>query len=985
MSLDFFNKLRTYSIQNNYKLFSKYLLKIQYHINYLNDYHIISLYERNLFIGKIYEVIKELNNTYNKEILDDKLVLPHNISTYIDIEYFMNNYTMKECYEILLKLDLLDNNNCINNLINQLHTCKHDIINLTSQYGNTDINIILTLIVSENLELFYDKHTIEFLSFLNNLFIPTKFYYSEKNYESLYNNHIYEKYDDISSADINQNSDSQDTMIDYFKDINIFRKPNNNDELLNRVICLEIKLQNNKCFIIEGLFKIDSMNIILKTCQIANKFIYFKKKSLEKILKKTETTKKFRKTFFKSLSIYEIMVYNTNDFIMFINENYHNYLSLISKSFMNIMKDFIKKNNTLSDMFMTIRLLLLGNEENINIASLLFEITKDKKINSSQSIIYDTIYRNLCYVSQIKLKKASSLMKDELKKIQSLSMEDIDLKKQILALKNMPLTIKSYAFEKIEEMKSSNNEYYKQLMYVKTLIKFPWPSQNDDLLFEDLNTNLNKRKKFISQIELNLKNLTYGHLEAKKTILLTLCKWITNPNSSGNVIALAGPPGVGKTLLAKSIGNALDIPFVQITLGGQNDGELLHGHGYTYSGSQPGMIVKKMIDSGKSRCIMYFDELDKACSKHGSTNEITSILIHLTDPNMNKSFQDRFFQGIDFPLDKVIMIFSYNDSNLIDPILLDRFKEIEIKPYSSKDKISIVKSFMLDEVCKNIGLSDIIFEISDNDLYYLIDKFTIEAGVRNLKRKLENILLHLNVDRLYERNKFSDPNTKKITIDKKLINNILNDSGIDMQKIHKKPEVGIINGLYATSIGSGGIVPIQIFSNYYGSDGQFNLKLTGSQGDVMKESVQCSLTCALDYLYRNLEKHNINNISELLKKDWANGFHIHAPSGATPKDGPSAGCAFTIAFISRILNKPIYNDIAMTGEIDLVGNVTKIGGLEYKINGAKKAGIKKIILSTENKKDYEKIKKSDSKLFNNLKIFFVDKIDEIIPHAINLE
>ena len=298
MSLDFFNKLRTYSIQNNYKLFSKYLLKIQYHINYLNDYHIISLYERNLFIGKIYEVIKELNNTYNKEILDDKLVLPHNISTYIDIEYFMNNYTMKECYEILLKLDLLDNNNCINNLINQLHTCKHDIINLTSQYGNTDINIILTLIVSENLELFYDKHTIEFLSFLNNLFIPTKFYYSEKNYESLYNNHIYEKYDDISSADINQNSDSQDTMIDYFKDINIFRKSNNNDELLNRVICLEIKLQNNKCFIIEGLFKIDSMNIILKTCQIANKFIYFKKKSLEKILKKTETTKKFRKTFF---------------------------------------------------------------------------------------------------------------------------------------------------------------------------------------------------------------------------------------------------------------------------------------------------------------------------------------------------------------------------------------------------------------------------------------------------------------------------------------------------------------------------------------------------------------------------------------------------------------------------------------------------------------------------------------------------------------
>ena len=983
MSLDFFNKLRTYCIQKNYKLFSKYLLNIQYHINYLNDYNHISLYERNIFIGKIYEIIKELNNLYNKEILDDKIKIPDELSTYIDINYFMNNYTIKECYDNILKLELIDNNQSVRNLIHQLNISKKNIIDLSSQYGNTNINLILSLIISENLDFYYDKNTIEFINFLNDLFIPNKFFFSDKNFESLYNSDEISISDSDSDSEPELESNSNEIMNDHFKDINIFIKPNNNDELLNRIICLEIRLENNKCFIIEGIFKVDSMNIILKTCQIANKFIYFKKKSLEHTLKKTQATKKFKKTFLKNLSIYEIMVYNNDDFITLINDNYNNYLSLISKSFMNIMKDFIKKNNTLSDMFITIRLLLLGNEENINIACLLFEITKDKKINSS--IIYDTIYRNLCYVSQIKLKKASSLMKDELKKVQSLSIEDIDLKKQVLILKNMPLTIKSYAFEKIEEMKTSNNEYYKQLMYVKTLIKFPWPSPNDDLLFQDLNTNLPKRKKYISQIEDNLKKLTYGHLEAKKAILLTLCKWITNPNSSGNVIALVGPPGVGKTLLAKSIGDALDIPFVQITLGGQNDGELLHGHGYTYSGSQPGMIVKKMVDAGKSRCIMYFDELDKACSKHGATNEITSILIHLTDPNMNKTFQDRFFQGVDFPLDKVIMIFSYNDSKLIDPILLDRFKEIQIKPYSAKDKISIIKSFMLDEICNNIGLSDIKFDISDDDLYYLIDKYTIEAGVRNVKRKLEDILLNLNVDRLYQKNKFTDPNIKNIIINKDMINEILNDSGMDVEKIHKKPEVGIINGLYATSIGSGGIVPIQIYSNYYGSEGQFNLKLTGSQGDVMKESVQCSLTCALDYLYRNKEKHGIDDINNLLKTKWSCGFHIHAPSGGTPKDGPSAGCAFTIAFISRILDKPIYNDVAMTGEIDLIGNVTKIGGLEYKINGAKKAGIKKIIISNENKKDYEKIKKNDSKLFKNMKMIFVDRIDEIIEHAINLE
>ena len=160
-----------------------------------------------------------------------------------------------------------------------------------------------------------------------------------------------------------------------------------------------------------------------------------------------------------------------------------------------------------------------------------------------------------------------------------------------------------------------------------------------------------------------------------------------------------------KTLLAKSIGKALNIPFAQITLGGQNDGELLHGHGYTYSGSQPGLIVKKMCEMGSPRCILYFDELDKACSKHGSINEITSILIHLTDPNMNKSFQDRFFQGVDFPLDKVIMIFSYNDSSLVDPILLDRLKEIKVEPYTIIDKLNICQNYVIPELIDSIGIN----------------------------------------------------------------------------------------------------------------------------------------------------------------------------------------------------------------------------------------------------------------------------------------
>ena len=571
-------------------------------------------------------------------------------------------------------------------------------------------------------------------------------------------------------------------------------------------------------------------------------------------------------------------------------------------------------------------------------------------------------------------------MKDELKKIQNMSSDDIDFKKQILSLKNMPLNVKSLALEKVEEMKSSNNEYYKQLQYVKTLLKFPWSSPNDDVLFHELNKDISRRRHFISTIEDKLKKLTYGHKEAKNSLLQIIGKWITNPESGGSVISLVGPPGVGKTLLARSVSEVLNIPFAQITLGGQNDGELLHGHGYTYSGSQPGMIIKKMVEVSKSRCILYFDELDKACSKNGS-NEITSILIHLTDPNMNKSFQDRFFQGVDFPLDKVIMIFSYNDSSLIDPILMDRFKEIETKPYSVNDKLNIARKFMFKEICNLIGFNNDIFELSDDVIKYIIDKYTYEAGVRDLKRKLENILLNLNVDRLYQRGIFEN-NINKISITEKVVIDILEKPTLEIQHIHKESLIGVINGLYATRNGGGGIVPIQVFSNFFNSETPFSLRLTGCQGDVMKESVQCSLTCAIDHINNNLEKYGIENLKEYLEKKWKSGFHVHAPSGATPKDGPSAGCAFTTAFISRILEKKINHKVAMTGEIDLLGFITKIGGLEYKINGAKKAGVTQILISRENEEDYDKIKKEDPELFNDMEIILVDKIDDIIPYAL---
>ena len=678
--------------------------------------------------------------------------------------------------------------------------------------------------------------------------------------------------------------------------------------------------------------------------------------------------------YIKTSSFCDYISLDENEFIEQVEEDYKNYRSLISSSFMGLMKEFIK--NDIINMHKMIRLLLLGSDENINVAGLLFGLTKDKKVGSNY--ISNIIYKNLNHISQVKIRKSPVNIKNELEKIKSLSIDDIDFKKQVVMCKNMSNYVKKCCLEKIEEMKSSNNEYYKQLIYVKTLLSYPWPSQEENQFFEDIGKNLNKSKKFLNDVNDKLDNRVYGHKECKNTIKQLIGKWLTNPESSGSSIGLVGPPGVGKTLIAKGIGNALGIPFTQISLGGQNDGEILHGHGYTYSGAQPGMVIKKMIEAGSNRCIMYFDELDKACKKHDS-NEIFNILIHMTDPNMNGEFQDRFFQEIKFPLNKVIFIFSYNDASKIDPILLDRLTQINVKPYSLKDKINIANDFLLNEISDLVGFERGSIKISEKNLEFIADKYVFEAGVRDLKRKIETLFLKANIDRIYQRGIFKNisklSKDKPIELKKDLIIKYLNKPVDNLQKIHKEPLVGVINGLYATTIGKGGIIPIQIYNNMTGSNEKFMLKLTGSQGDVMQESVLSAFTTSINYVKKSLR--------DKFLKENPYGFHIHTPSASTPKDGPSAGCAFSTAFVSRILNKKIKNDIAMTGEIELTGKVTKIGGLIYKLTGAKKAGVKLVLVSEENREDFDSIKKDNKNLIDsNFKVKFVKYLKDVLKESL---
>jgi ATP-dependent Lon protease len=319
-------------------------------------------------------------------------------------------------------------------------------------------------------------------------------------------------------------------------------------------------------------------------------------------------------------------------------------------------------------------------------------------------------------------------------------------------------------------------------------------------------------------------------------------------------------------------------------------------------------------------------------------------------------------------------VFAFNDKEKIDPILLDRMEIINVQSYTSEDKVNIINNFVIKDLKEDFGFSDYDIKIEKSDALYLIDMYTMEAGMRNIKRKMDKIFSKLNIDRILCQDLFADNNKNKcITITKDIIDKYIKKPTLNIKKINDVPKIGTVNGLYATSMGSGGIIPILIYKNYNSS--KFKLKLTGKQGSTMKESVHFAFTVAINLTHKKYRNFFFKKYNE--------GLHIHTPDGATPKDGPSAGSAFTLAFLSVILDKQVKNNIGLTGEIDQDGYISAIGGLEYKLPGAKKAGVNLVFVPKENEKDIEKLKETNKILFDNgFKCILVEHIREILDYAL---
>jgi endopeptidase La len=967
-----------------YKKYTKYILNFEKHIERLFRNWFIDINDRNYVLQKLDIMIKTMIKIYN-ETLTKLYENNRNIecSNKNEIIYYNRDQIHKNIYKWLKLIEYLENDGT-NSKSDPFNKIRKELFKLCTNYGYYSINTFLKMYFDNQFDILSvaEKDELKMIKLYNKVFVPINIVVNKKHNNETSSNLTFKK-----------KLCKCDSLIDNICDITITTK----------IPSIE--------FTFRGYIVSDTLNTYIRTSQICFKYLYRVKNDTKNIIKNNypQIGDHFLTKYFKMINCCYYFVNKPKELVEKILFDYNIYNDLTNKNLNTIMKEFVRSD--IKTMYNIINLLLIGNEQNVNIALLLFNLLKDKKVNNDT--LSDVVYHNLSYYSQMKIKKASFSIKNELSRIRSLVPENISIEKRLASMVNIPDNVKSYILEKINEIKSGENNYKIQ-MAINGLMQFPWKPKDAKNDFSDIKKSIIKSRNFLQNVAKKLEETVYGHENSKKVLLELVGKWIQNPESTGQVIGLVGPPGIGKTLLAKSISNALGIPLAIVGLGGMSDSADLIGHSFTYAGAQYGMIIRQMIKAGHWRCVLFFDEVDKV-SKRNDTNEIYNALIHITDPNMNQHFQDRFYSSsIEFDLSGVLIVFSYNDSSRLDPILLDRIKEINISAYSTKEKIIIAQNYMIKELCENIGFKRDKIYIDDEIIHYIIEKYTIEAGVRELRRKLEQILLKLNIDRFYlkgpfrkliyekyMKNKTNDNNSKdsheesdnqnleqyigchknkyeeiidekvineifnmefddKIVIDQKYVHKYLDKPIILVERIHKNNLVGVVNGLYATSTGLGGLIPIQVYKNHiccYDSLTKFKLKLTGNQKRIMRESVACALTIAINILREDI-KNTIN-----IKFPY--GFHIHVPDGGTPKDGPSAGCAFATAFVSILLNKKVNRTVAMTGEIDLTGKISKIGSLEAKIVGAKKAGVECVYICEENMEDYEKIKKKNPELFND--------------------
>ena len=522
---------------------------------------------------------------------------------------------------------------------------------------------------------------------------------------------------------------------------------------------------------------------------------------------------------------------------------------------------------------------------------------------------------------------------------------DVEKLKEEFSKDRYPENIKAKANEEIRRLdmtSTASGEYGMIRTYLDWLISIPWTEKSVD------ETDLTKVKEVLDEDH-------YGLEKIKTRILEYLAVKELSHSLKSPIICLVGPPGVGKTSLAKSIARALNRNFVKMSLGGVRDEAEIRGHRRTYLGSYPGRIIQGMKKAGTTNPVFLIDEIDKMGADY--KGDPSSAMLEVLDPEQNSMFQDHYLEET-YDLSDVMFIATANYLENIPGPLLDRLEIINLSSYTEIEKLNICKDHLIPKVLKKDGLKPSQFSISDEMITYVIRHYTRESGVRELERMMETLARKATLE-IYTKSK------RSIKVTKKLVQEWLGHEKFEYGTKEKKNQVGVVTGLAYTAFG-GDILQIEV--NYF--EGKGKLIITGQLGDVMKESAEI----ALDYVKSNAKKFGID-----VKFFETHDIHIHVPEGAVPKDGPSAGVTLTTAFVSALTNKAVDANCAMTGEVTLRGNVLPIGGLREKSIAANRSGIKKVFIPKGNVKDIDEL---PDIVKENITFMPVDKVDTILKEAI---
>ena len=508
----------------------------------------------------------------------------------------------------------------------------------------------------------------------------------------------------------------------------------------------------------------------------------------------------------------------------------------------------------------------------------------------------------------------------------------------------MPKLAKEKCLSELKKLKSMSPMSAEATVvrnYLDWMTELPWSNKSK------INTDLKDAQKILDEDH-------YGLEKVKERIIEFLAVQKRMQKMKGPILCLVGPPGVGKTSLGKSIAKATNRKFIRISLGGIRDEAEIRGHRRTYIGSLPGKIIQMMKKAGTKNPLFLLDEIDKVGNDY--RGDPSSALLEALDPEQNKEFNDHYLE-VDYDLSDVMFVTTANTLNILPP-LLDRMEVIRLSGYTEDEKVNISQKYLIPNQSKNNGLKNDEWTIDENINRKIIQHYTRESGVRNLEREISKIARKL-VKKIDNNEKVNNP------INEKDLKDLLGVQKFNYGEIETENRIGVVTGLAWTEVG-GEILKIESVV----MPGKGKMQITGKLGDVMQESVKA----AKSYIRsKSLEYGIIPPIFD--KKD----FHIHVPEGATPKDGPSAGVGMVTSIISAITEIPVNKNVAMTGEITLRGLVLPIGGLKEKLLAAHRAGIKKVLIPAENKKDLVEVPKT---VLDSIEIISVKNVDEVLKIAL---